>query len=62
MDYELFTEVVIREAHEGVVKIIVRPDLTVIIQAGLYSADEDSLASFRFLLQTLQGVLREGEL
>jgi hypothetical protein len=62
VDYELFTEVVIREAHEGVVKIIVRPDLTVIIQAGLYSADEDSLASFRFLLQTLQGVLREGEL
>lgn len=58
VDYELFCEVVIREAHEGVLKIIVRPDLTAVIQAGLYSADEESLGSFRFLLQTLVGVLR----
>ncbi len=42
-------------------KIIVRPDLTMLIQAGLYSGDEESVVSFRFLLQSLQAVLREGE-
>lgn len=62
VDYELFSEVVIRETHEGVLKILVRPDLTVVIQAGLYCGDEESLGSFRFLLQSLQAVLREGEL
>jgi hypothetical protein len=44
---------------EGVLKIVIRPDLSAIIQVGIYSADEESEASFKFYLQTLQAVLRE---
>jgi hypothetical protein len=61
IDYELFCEVVIRESFEGVLKIVIRPDLSAILQAGVYASDEESLASFRFLLQSLQAALREIE-
>lgn len=61
VDYELFCEVVVRESYEGVLKIVVRPDLTVLLQAGVYAGEEDSLQSFRFYLQSLQAALRETE-
>lgn len=52
-------EVIIQESHQGLLKIIVRPDLNVVLQVGIYESEENCLRNFRFYLQSLQMVLRE---
>ena len=57
-DYELYTEVIIQESYEGILKINVRPDLSVVLQLGIYESEENCLKNFRFYLQSLQLVLK----
>lgn len=40
-------------------KIIVRPDLNVVLQAALYTTEEDCIYAFKFYLQSLQMALAE---
>lgn len=35
-DYELFCEVVVRESAQALLKVVIRPDLSVVLQAGVF--------------------------
>lgn len=37
-DYELYTEVIVQETYQGILKINVRPDLTVVLQMGMFES------------------------
>lgn len=60
-DYELACEVVVQESFEAVLRVSVRPDLTVVLQAGLYEDEENATRNFRLYLQTLEMLLKEAE-
>lgn len=60
-DYELFCELVIRESFDGLLKIVIRPDLSVVLQAALYAGEDDHVQNFQFYLQSLEAALQETE-
>ena len=55
-------EIILEETYEGILRIIVRPDLTVVLQAGLYGKEPREEQSVEFYLQSLRGALREQDL
>jgi hypothetical protein len=60
-DYELYSGVIMLQNYEGLLKINIRPNLSVVLQLGIEDHSEESLSYFTNFLETMQQFLKEVE-
>ena len=58
-DYELFTSIIMMGRIEAILKIIIRPNLKVILQLGTDEKNEESLGYLKTFLQHMQQFMKE---
>lgn len=57
-DYELFTEVIMMQKYDALMKINVRPNLNVVIQLGVEQKIDEINSYFATFLQHLQQFMK----
>ena len=59
VDYELYGNIEFKRCFACFLKLIVRPDLNIILQIGAIDPEEEQIEVMKFYLQTLQMILKE---